>query len=178
MALKNKVFCIGMFKTGTKSFGQAMRVLGYKVLDRPWFILKDNWYNNPKKWPIYFDKIKERANMYEAFSDAPWMFLFKQLDVWYPNSKFILTLRKDALSLAKSDRGQWRGKPNTPSLERFMDRYNKHNKMVSDYFKNRDNFMTMCFERGDGWVKLCKFLDINNIPLIPFPHLNKGRYKR
>lgn len=176
--MTNKVFCIGMFKTGTKSFGQAMRILGYKTLDRPWFILKDNWYNNPKRWPEHYPKIRERAESYDAFSDAPWMFLYKQLDKWFHGSKFILTLRKDAITLAKSDTRQWRGKSNTPSIEKFMTRYNRHNSAVKEYFKNRKDFMMMCFETGDGWQKLCNFLEIKTIPKIPFPHLNKGKYKK
>ena len=179
----HKVFGIGMFKTGTKSLGVALNMLGYHGLYKPWFVLKDaqgrgdNWYRNPELWYKYYDKVKERANHYDAFSDAPWMFLYKQLNEWYPKSKFILTLRKDALTLAKSDICQWRGKRDTPSIQQFIDRYENHNKQVRDYFKNKNNFLEMCFDKGDGWKKLCKFLD-KPIPKSKFPHVNKGRYKK
>ena len=177
-----KVFGIGMFKTGTKSLGAALSTLGYIGLYRPWFILRDaqnvpdNWYNDPDNWYLYYNKIKERAAGYNAFSDAPWMFLFKQLDEWYPGSKFILTLRKSPEILARSDINQWRGKSDTPPAQKFIDRYIKHNQMVIDYFTNKTNLLIMCFENGDGWKKLCKFLN-KPIPDKAFPHANKGRYK-
>jgi len=182
---KNKVFGIGMFKTGTKSLGAALSVLGYKGIYKPWFVLKDaqnvpdNWCNDPDNWYKYYDQIKGRADSYNAFSDAPWIFLYKQLDVWYPGSKFILTLRKNPQVLARSDLNQWRNINinKRPSAQQFIDRYQKHNRMVVDYFTGKSNFLIMCFEKGDGWKKLCKFLN-KPIPNKSFPHVNKGRYKK
>jgi len=179
----NKVFGIGMFKTGTKSLGAALQILGYHGTYRPWFVLKDkqgkgdNWYRNPELWLKYYAAIKARADQYNAFSDAPWIFLYKQLDKWYPGSKFILTLRKDVETQARSDLNQWRNKKVKPSLKQFINRYNKHNNMVLDYFKGKNNLLTMCFEEGDDWFRLCKFLN-KSIPKVKFPHANKGRYKK
>lgn len=178
----SKVFGIGMFKTGTKSLGAALSILGYNGIYRPWFVLKDsrgrtdNWNREPEAWPKYFPQIRARAEGYNAFSDAPWIFLYRQLDNWFPGSKFILTIRKDSKTLAKSDLNQWRNKPDKPTLQQFIDRYIEHNKRVVEYFKNKDNFIVMCFERGDGWKKLCRFLG-KPVPKRPFPHVNKGRYK-
>jgi len=173
----NKVFCIGMFKTGTKSFGTAMRILGYNVLDRPWFILNDNWYKNPASWPHYYNQIKECALQYDTFSDAPWMFVYEQCDKWFPGSKFILTLRKDAETVAKSDLWQWRNKKVKPTIKEFIDRYTNNNFRIRNYFRDKNNLLEMCFENGDGWEKLCKFLN-KPIPKKPFPHTNKSRRKR
>ena len=181
--MNGKVFGIGMFKTGTKSLGAALQILGYNGTYRPWFVLKDaqgrgdNWYRNPELWAQYFKTVKARADQFNAFSDAPWIFLYKQLDVWYPGSKFILTIRKDAESQACSDLNQWRNKTNKPSIQQFIHRYKKHNKMVLDYFKDRTDLLIMCFETGDGWKKLCKFLD-KPIPKVNFPHINKGSYRK
>jgi len=176
--MKRKLFCIGLFKTGTKSFGKAARILGYTVTDKPWFILRDNWYLNPLRWKEYYPIIKQRASKYDAFSDAPWMFLYKELDSWFPESKFVLTLRKDPLTLAKSDTNQWRGKSQIPSINKFIQRYENHNNKILEYFQSKSNFLTMCFELGDGWEKLCNFLNIKKIPNCSFPHLNKGKYRR
>ena len=101
------------------------------------------------------------------------------MDKWYPNSKFILTLRKDNEALVLSDINQWKkiGKVNIPPKERFIERYEKHNQTVLEYFKNRpDDLLTMCIEKEDGWEKLCKFLG-KDIPNEPFPHSNRGDYK-
>lgn len=172
--MSGKVFCVGMFKTGTKSFGAAMNILGYRGLYRPWFILKDNWYKNTKLWKQYYPKIIERAKGYNAFSDAPWMFVYPLMDKIFPNSKFVLTLRKDPITLAKSDSAQWGHKKNKPSMQQFIDRYETNNERVRKYFKGRDCLLEMCFEKGDGWRKLCKFLN-KDIPNRPFPHLNKRK---
>lgn len=179
----NKVFGIGMFKTGTKSLGSALSTLGYKGIYRPWFILKDskgdvdNWNREPEAWYKYYKQVKERAEGYNAFSDAPWIFLYRQLDEWFPGSKFILTIRKDSKTLALSDLNQWRNKPHKPSLEQFIDRYMEHNKAVLKYFENKNNLLVVCFERGDGWKRICNFLN-KPIPDKPFPHANKGKYKK
>lgn len=177
--MKPKVFCVGMFKTGTKSFGAAMNILGYKGLYRPWFILGDNWNKQPETWPKHFDRIRRRAEDYDAFSDAPWMFLYKQVDKWFPGSKFVLTMRKDTAALVKSDRWQWRNKPAniTPTYEQFAKRYEENNGRVINYFKGRNDLLIMCFEKGDGFPKLCKFLGVP-VPNKPFPHMNKSRHKK
>ena len=180
---ETKVFGIGMFKTGTKSLGSALSILGYTGLYRPWFVLKtkeggaDNWYKDIGNWKNYYKVIRERAEGYDAFSDAPWMFIYSLLDTWFPGSKFILTLRKDDETQARSDLNQWRNKQVKPSIQQFKNRYNQHNKMVLDYFEGRDDLLTMCFEKGDGWKKLCEFIN-KPIPKKPFPHVNKGRYKK
>lgn len=183
--MAGKVFGIGMFKTGTKSLGTALSVLGYKGLYSPWFVLKtsqgvpDNWYKEPSNWYKYYSKIIERAEGYNAFSDAPWMFVYPQMDKVFPNSKFILTLRKNPQLLARSDLYQWRNVNvnKRPTAKQFIDRYVKHNQMVIDYFTGKNNLLIMCFEKGDGWKKLCKFLN-KPIPNVKFPHKNKGRYKK
>ena len=48
-----------------------------------------------------------------------------------------------------------------------------HNKEVREYFKDRPNdLLVMNICAGDGWEKLCPFLD-KNIPAGPFPYMHK-----
>jgi len=173
-----KVFCIGMFKTGTTSMGKAFEILGFKTLNGPWIeegIIHDPWYKNPEKWAESFDKIKEKIENYDAFQDYPWMFLFKELDQWYPDAKFILTTR-DAEKVAQSDLNMLKKyQQELPPKQPYIDRYLNHYKAVKEYFKDKNNLLEISLESGDDWEKICNFLDVP-IPQKPFPHKNKGNY--
>ncbi|MFM6208709.1 MAG: sulfotransferase, partial [Planktothrix sp.] len=71
---KNKVFGIGLAKTGTTSLAGAMKMLGYA---------SKHYLLNPN-----VDILK-----YEFLGDMPIQTRYKQYDQEYPGSKFILTVR-------------------------------------------------------------------------------------
>jgi hypothetical protein len=63
-------------------------------------------------------------------------------------------------------------------LEEKLRIYDEHNNGVLEYFKDRPNdLLVLCWERGDGWEKLCKFLDVPVPAGQPIPHSNRGRYR-
>jgi hypothetical protein len=86
-----KIFCIGFGKTGTTSLGNLLSLFGFRVgnqavaevLSRDWLIHKDA------------DRIIRYCYTADAFQDAPFGYpeLYKELDVAFPGSKFILTVR-------------------------------------------------------------------------------------
>lgn len=179
---KTKVFCIGMFKTGTTSMGRAFDMLGYNTLHGPWWdegMIVDDWYKTPEKWDDYDDLIRAKAEKYDAFEDYPWMFCYKKCDVWFPGSKFIL-LERDADKVAESDLNMWRANGVKPEdmlpKQAFIDRYQKQFDGAVEYFKERpDDLLIMNLSNGDGFEKMCEFLGKNK-PVLPFPHANKGSY--
>jgi hypothetical protein len=62
--------------------------------------------------------------------------------------------------------------------EKARQRYIQHNEEVRAYFRNRPNdFLEICWEKGDGWEKLAPFLG-KPIPAEPIPHANKTRDDR
>jgi hypothetical protein len=174
-----KVFCIGMFKTGTTSIGRAFDILGYKTMHGPWWpknkMIVDDWYERPEEWKNYYGVIKNKIDGYNAFQDYPWMFLYKEIDGWYPNVKFILSVREYE-SVAESEIRWWKKNRvpinKIPSKDKFMQRYNDHKNNVLKYFKDKNNILIMNITEGDGWDKICNFLE-RDIPNTPFPHLNK-----
>ena len=174
-----KVFGIGMFKTGTSSLGKAFDILGFKTCHGPWWnrneILIDNWYKNPSEWSKYYDSIKKKASQYNAFEDYPWMYVFKEVDEWFPGSKFILTVR-ESKKVASSD-ANFHKKNNDPSksAQQFIERYENHLSSVISYFAGRKDLLIVSWENGNGWKEICEFLD-KPIPDRPFPHVNKGNY--
>lgn len=177
--MDNKVFCIGMFKTGTTSLGRAFDVLGYRTMHGPWWpkdrMIVDDWYEKAEEWSKYDDIIKQQTTNFNAFEDYPWMFCYEKCNQWYPKAKFILTLR-DYQKVAESEVRWWRkngvSEEKIPKVEKFMDRYETHKNNVLTYFKDKDNLLQLNITEGDGWEKLCNFLD-KDIPSSPFPHLNR-----
>jgi hypothetical protein len=107
-------------------------------------------------------------------------FIFKELDKTFPGSKFILTER-DKKSFAKSYINYFEGtefEKSPDEVDEILEKYEKHNQDVKDYFKDRpDDLLVIDVIGGEGWEKLCPFLD-KPVPSQPFPHKNKGRYRK
>ena len=87
---KQKVFCIGFNKTGTTTIEYTFKQHGYIINDQSKaskFIT--NWSSRD------FKSITNYCKDYEAFQDFPFSFPFTYiaLDLAFPNSKFILTVR-------------------------------------------------------------------------------------
>ena len=192
-----KVFGIGMFKTGTTTLEHCLKILGMRHVDYQtdhiYFngksqgflqrnldkIIVDYDYDNLSNEEM--DTIKKVVNNYDAFSDHPWMWCFKKCYELYPDSKFILTVRKDSQTVANSDRNFWKmngaSERDMPDDSEFIHRYETHNAIVREFFKDKNNYIELCWENGDDWNKLCKFLNIE-IPSLPFPHANRGVYSK
>lgn len=178
LQVDNKVFGIGMSKTGTTTLQACFRALK---------ILPNIGHNRYLKEVALTDKVNpllKTAECYRSFNDSPWYTHYQELDKRFPGSKFILTLRKDAQTRADSSYRHRLRKGNPPKskysdyIERNIARYNKHNDAVLEYFKKRKkDLLVVCWERGDGWAEICEFLHIDTIPDEPFPHLNIGSEK-
>jgi len=55
--------------------------------------------------------------------------------------------------------------------------FHNYNDSVIKYFSGRSDLLILNFENGDGWDKLCKFLNMPT-PQVPLPHANKQFYDR
>lgn len=180
---QEKIFCIGMNKTGTTSIGDALQLLGYRRLGWDSHLsahLTYRWHESNME--IFYEEVKK----YDVFEDIPWNLVYKEMYAKYPNAKFILTLRKDSLSWLKSiqahiDRtNNWVGhylifgsyNPIEDS-KKYVHRYEQHNEEVRAFFSDKPGkLLEMTFENGDAWNKLCPFLGIDEVD-FDFPHSNK-----
>lgn len=182
----NKVFGIGWAKTGTTTLGQCFNELGFKHKSQDLELVKHIKTGD-------LSKILEIADNYETFEDWPWIILYKELDEAFPGSRFVLTKRdpkKWVLSyknmLSKQDEASEElneirqilyGLP-FPNVteEQLIQRYERHNREVEQYFSDRKNdLLIVNWAEDSGWEELCHFLG-KDIPNIPFPHSNKGDY--
>lgn len=87
-----KIFCIGLAKTGSTSLGQALKDLGYRLGDQRQGELLLKAYAARD-----FKKIVEFCLTADAFQDAPFSFPFTYLalEQGFPNAKFVLSVRND-----------------------------------------------------------------------------------
>jgi len=162
-----KVFVIGYWKTCTTSVFDGLKILGYRSGRLVKYVKKKK-----ESWPEFV-----RRSNYDAFTDDPMHEIYEELDKEFPNSKFILTER-EIKKFIKSYRNYFEGSEFQRTPEQLVDIYNDHVNSVKKFFKGRpDQLLVMRVADGDGWEKLCKFLK-KPIPDIPFPHSNKGRYKK
>jgi len=180
-----KIVGIGLPKTGTTTLGYCFRRFGFKHRTYDMHLALQVKRNQ-------LDPVLKEAEKYEAFEDWPWFSIYRELDQRFPNSKFILTLRKDTDTYVTSLKGhheregirkpgfvkpywwdevfgvelsQW-------NYQRSAQRYERHNQEVLEYFADRINkdLLVVCWEKGDGWTELSRFLNKRS-PDEPFPHL-------
>jgi hypothetical protein len=179
-----KIFGIGLSRTGTHSLAEALNILGYKAAH--WDYTKTTIGYHQEEISIDFEKLEQS---YDAFTDIPIARIYKQLDVKYSTSKFILTVRKidDWLKAIKCHLLQPSvfSSANNIAKQLHLDLYNslnfdrkifkaaycKHVDEVTSYFKNReDTLLVINICSGEGWEKLCPFLN-KPVPAKPFPHI-------
>jgi hypothetical protein len=135
--------------------------------------------------------------------DLPVIVHYKELDLAFPNSKFILTERnlddwytsisRWFLNRVVPDEPRfagnrhWRtavfGNPNpNPVNIDYIDVYENHIKDVENYFSDRpDDLLRIKICEGDTPQKLCEFLGIDYKKEEVYPHLHKsvaGNYDR
>lgn len=171
-----KVFGIGFHKTGTKSLGQALALLGYRVA-------------GPVRMeePVSLRAIEQRClpllDNFDAVQDNPWPFLFRSLDRLHPGAKFILTVRdREAwidsvvshFGTAATPMRRWiYGAASPVGREAaYVKSYLRHNAEVMDYFSRRPGTLLVWdLTLAPDWKPLCDFLG-KPLPALPFPHVN------
>jgi hypothetical protein len=179
-----KIVGIGLNKTGTKTLGACFRHWGLKhqsFNEEAFELWRRKEVEELLKW----------VGEYESFEDWPWPLIYADIDRKYPEAKFILTKRKNPEtwfhSLCKhADRTgptifrkyiYGHELPHHHKAEHIQ-LYEHHIESVRKYFQHRpDDFLEVCWENGDGWQELARFLGYE-APCIPFPHENKAPNKR
>jgi len=166
--IKHRTWAIGLGRTGTTSFCDALKILGYQdVVHNPAF--------------------EELQNL-DGASDNGCTIFYKYLDYKFPDSKFVLLTReiKPWLDSAEYMHGPVDRSSDLMIMrralmygtvefdrEKFIKAYHKHHAEVREYFQHRpEDLLEMDITAGDGWEKLCPFLNLS-IPKEPFPFRNK-----
>jgi hypothetical protein len=178
-----KVFGIGLSKTGTTSLYAALAELGYRS-----GTFRHSQRLGLERW-VEGDFGPDYLAEFDAMTDLPIGCFFRELDLRYPGSRFILTTRSLEPWLASVAR-QFRANPEPTPFNRdtrlmaygvsvfnegmFRRAYLRHEAEVRDHFATRPNqLLVVNFFEGDGWDPLCAFLD-RPVPSVPFPNVKPG----
>lgn len=187
--IPTRIFGIGLQRTATTSLHEAFKILGFDSF---------HWETGDKARDIW-DEMNEYGKSWTlerhyALSDNPIPLLYKKLDVAYPGSKFILTVRDEQNWLKSVERlwnrdynpsrWEWDVWPFSNRIHRalygradfdaetFLAKYRQHNAEVQEYFSfEPENLLVMDMEERVGWAKLCEFLG-RPIPDAFYPHSN------
>jgi hypothetical protein len=169
---------VGLPKTGTTSLKKALLTLGFNKGGA-------NKYDNPDAEVFVGD--------YNCLPTTR----YRQLDMRFPDAKFILTLRdspetwydsvshwaarhKDNKGIVKQRKSMYGFE--FPVKKPFIDQYKEHARGVYDYFNDRyhaklkEKLLIVCWEDGDGWEELCEFLN-KPVPDKKFPKANANEKK-
>jgi len=198
----NKIFGIGLNKTGSTSLHRAMEILGYKSVHYSYnevllsSLIEHNIANNKKVFDsmehmdCYFDYLPWAGHR----SEIPNNHLYRTLDKQYPNSLFIynyrnmedwLKSRYNHVAKVTHDDLETLGKKNPKNIYFNRSTGVWRQEMISlelgidYYFADRLNNVVLKINicAGEGWEKLCPFLN-KDIPDVPFPCENKNVYEK
>jgi len=179
-----KVFGIGLSKTATTSLNGALRILGYRAIHFPFLAFR----------PQGLVVDPSCLNKHDAFTDTPVANCFKYLDRRYPEAKFVYTIREKEAWLRSCEKHWSHFSLGFEAIfnrhfkvgclqyslyrcfgfdrDKFAAAYERHDERVKKYFRGReDDLLTLNITNGEGWDKLCGFLD-KPVPSKPFPESN------
>ena len=193
--MSNKIFCIGVNKTGTSSLHQALKILGYRsvhYVDKHGNNIKTIIEQNYQAGRDILTGLEE----YDAISDWDYpthaIEIFKMFDAQYPGSKFILNTREfnswieSRKNHVLNNQIKKAQNPNNPEpglewqridIEDWKTEYESRHKEAYLHFKDRqDDLLVFNVSEGDSWGKLCPFLN-KPIPEVAFPRANAASFK-
>ncbi len=164
----NKIFGVGLSRTGTTSLNEALIMLGIPAMH----------------FPQSFEDIEN----HRASTDSPIALQFAALDEYFPGSLFVLT-RRDMGEWLHSVEKYWASfdhfafSPNIVDLHKklygsanfdrdlYAQAYAHHCDRVVKHFASRpDDLLQIEICAGAGWGPLCEFLQ-TSVRSDPFPRM-------
>jgi hypothetical protein len=178
----NKLFIIGLPRTGTTSISVALLDYGFKVAHTAY--------------------TKHAFELADVISDAPCFCDYQELDQLFPNSKFVYLNRAlekwvpSMQMLLNKMLPELRPKTGylNPILKRSINTcfklstatdplneqhltecYLEHQKNLQKYFSGREDLLTIDISHNNSLQILLQFLGISTENIGDFPHLNAGK---
>lgn len=180
MDYMNKIFIIGLPRTGTTSTSVALLESGFKVAHTAF--------------------TKQAFELADVVTDAPCFSDYQQLDLLFPGSKFVYLQRDLSKWIPSIQRLLTKMSPHllpktghfNPVLKRSFEQtfeltnenllteqhlikcYKRHEQQVSSYFKGRSDLLSIDLSETGSLQKLLSFLQLEYDNNQAFPHLNQG----
>tara|TARA_R110002020_G_scaffold417571_1_gene626722 strand:+ start:24274 stop:25020 length:747 start_codon:yes stop_codon:yes gene_type:complete len=190
-SINNKVFCIGLHKTGTTTLGKVAEKYGFKSTH------STDWNTD-----------ENQLNAFEFFSDGgshfdrQHEFNYEQLFYKYPNSRFVLQTRATKKwIISKLKHAGWNSKTiiekDNPekithdlwkyksllTIKKFIEHKESYEQKVINFFKQNDPSRLIIIDITDKdtqeeeYKRLINYLDLKTIIPNKLPHSNKAGKK-
>ena len=172
-----RIFYLGMPKTGTKSFGSFLENLGYERQSHLWLpnvVIHNNWQE-------ILRRIEKTGKC--VFDDTPWHAFYRQINDRFPESKFVFHEREemnwlDSYTMHEVDslaKIFLQGKLNKAkrdvlstifgaptiigNVSKYLAAYREHSKQVRKFFAGSDRFLEVdLFHDPNVSSKICEFI--------------------
>jgi len=178
----NKLFIIGLPRTGTTSVSAALLDYGFKVAHTAYTKRAFELADVISDAPCFCDYVQ----LDKLFPGSKFVYLDRALEKWTPSIQRLLTKMLPELDpktgylhpvLKRSIQQIFAlsNAPNPLSVEHLNASYLNHQQQVLDYFSHRDDFLPINVSADDSLVVLLNFLDIRASADIKFPRLNAGK---
>ena len=176
-----RIFGIGLNKTATSSFHEAVTILGFESLH----------YGGPEAAAAVKRALDAGAPLlsnldprFDAFSDIGLLSRrFRILDEQYPGSRFVLTTRPFAdwidsrrrhveRNVAAKAAGTYTGNFLVVDEPKWTEEWDVHMERAHRYFAGRSDFLEIDLTRRPEWGPLCELLGVPQ-PEVAFPWSNR-----
>ena len=198
LKILSKIFIIGLPRTGTTSVSVALLELGYKVAHQAFTKQAFELADVISDAPCFSDY----RQLDKLFPGAKFVYLERSLDTWVPSMQMLLsrmlvhlddkTGRFNAILKRSFTHSFGVNRVDNPmDSEHLIRCYLAQKEQVVDYFKGRDDLLSIDISEPGSLSKLINFLasdtdpsysdsqELNSphqsFPHLNFPHLNKGR---
>ncbi|MFT7615708.1 MAG: glycosyltransferase involved in cell wall biosynthesis [Candidatus Woesearchaeota archaeon] len=176
---KQKVFVIGLSKTGTMSMTHWFRKTGYLAI---------HYKDTLDLLSIKNNKIicnPKVASVFDALSDTPVAHYFKEIYQEYPNAKFIYLTRNKEKWLESCQKHFTKGHYKVSNIirktfnvevygskifnrQKFSNTYDQHHTKVMTFFKDKQKqFISVDLSNKDAKNKIATFLQLKHTHQIP-----------
>lgn len=179
MISDRRLFCLGLGRTGTRSFCRAAEILGYSpVLHNP------PWFHQLRRAGAAAGEVVAANFAYldARFPDADFVLTTRHVDDWLQSSA--AAMRKWPLdridpqsifcdAMIRNRMLRWGCLVYNPA--RMVRRWHEHHQQVLDHFgwPGAGRLLILDVTReANAWNPLCEFLELP-VPNKPFPHENR-----
>lgn len=189
----NKVFGIGLSRTGTTSLSRALSILGYNT---------GHWKRNGRilSWPEFYilDAATDIScsarfeSLYYTFEGSKFIYTTRDIESWIDSMKRHTDSdtpkelwRRSSQSRFWSGKNNWKWSNNIQRIQAWKSLYANHSswekayvkfdERVNSFFEEKedDRKIEINITGQDGFNEICSFLD-KAAPKKEFPHLNRS----
>lgn len=177
----NKIFIIGLPRTGTTSISAALLEHQFKVAHTAFTKRTFELADVISDAPCFSDY----PQLDKLFPDSKFIYLDRSMEGWVPSMQMLLTKMHAKLDpeqgnfhpvLKRSFNTTFKLRETTDAQgsEHLIHCYQQHQQGVYEYFSGRDDLLCIDINEGDSFAQLLDFIGVCTDNAGDFPRLNVG----